>query len=123
MTGQMKKLLAVVGVFALALLLVTGTALAHPNMPDDSIDSDKNGGRLSQMIEWMGPENWGQMIQQMNESGFCHDDEHPRYGSMMGWGSGNQMSRGFQNSGPGINDGNQGGLGYPGGMMNRGAGR
>lgn len=139
MTSQMKKLLTVVGVFALALVLFAGTASADPVTPGNTVNGENNGGRLSQMIEWMGPENWGQMIQhmnqihgpeftgrmiqQMNESGFCHDGEHPGHGSMMGRGFGNQMGPGFQNNGSGIDDGGQVGPGYPGGMMNRGVAR
>ena len=126
MTSQTKKVLTAVGVLALVLLLATSTALAHPITPDGDAtgNNGSNGRHLSAMIEWMGAENWGQMIQrmnqihgpeftgrmiqQMNESGFCHDGNYDGPGSMMGRGFGgmmgrgfnNQMGLGFQNGGP-----------------------
>ncbi|MCB0082344.1 MAG: hypothetical protein KDE47_15495 [Caldilineaceae bacterium] len=109
MTSQMKKLLTVLGVLILTLVLFTGTALADPATPGNGVNDDNNSSRLSQMIEWMGPENWGQMIQRMtqihgaeqtgqmlqwmNQSGNCHNFDGA--GSMMGRGLGGGMGFGF----------------------------
>ena len=147
MNSQLKKYLTIVGVFAVAVALFTGTALADPITPSNGSDGDNNGGRLSQMIEYMGADNWGQMlqkmnqihgpeftgrmIQQMNEGGFCHDGDHAGPGSMMGRGFGgmmgqgldNQMGPGFQNGGPDSHNGGQVGPGYSDGMMDRGSRR
>ena len=138
MSSQMKKLLTIVGVLALTLVLFTGTAWATPVTSGDNGNGDTDTSRLAQMIEWMGPENWGQMvqrmnqihgseftarmIQQMNQSGTCYDGDHSGPGSMMGRGFGGMMGQGFGNQmGPGFQDSDsngQAGSGFSGGMMN-----
>lgn len=138
MTNRMKKGITIIGVMALIVMLFTGTALADPVTPN-SESKTGSGSRLSQMIERMGPENWGQMvlrmnqihgpeftgrmIQRMNQSGACHDGEHAGPGSMMGRGFGGMMGSGFQHHKAGDDGGAQVGPGPRSGMMNRGFSR
>ena len=97
MQRYFSKTVVIVGAALLALSLVTGNVLANAS---DGGNGSSNAGAVQGMIEWMGPENWGQMIQrmtqihgaewtsqmlqQMNEDGTCH-----------GGGFGNMMGRGF----------------------------
>lgn len=97
------KTVVILGAALLALALVSGNALA--DAPNGG-SGGPNAGAVQEMIEWMGPENWGQMIQrmtqihgaewtsqmlqQMNEDGTCHDSG---FGSMMGRGFGNTFGR------------------------------
>lgn len=128
MNGKFKLMVSIISVFALALLLFTGTALADPVTPEDGSGLDASQSRISQMIERMGPENWarmiqrmtqihgaeftGQMLQRMNGDGSCHDSEHTGPGSMMGRGFGRGMWNG--------NDNGQGTPGFQNGMAGRG---
>lgn len=143
MNSQFKKLLTIAGVVALTLVLFTTTAWATPITPGDNGNGNANPSGLAQMIQWMGPANWSQMVQrmnqvhgpeftgrmfqQMNQSGACYDGEHSAPGSMMGRGFGGMMGQGFGNQmGPGFQnrDGNgQSGPGFGGSMMNGRLGR
>ena len=147
MSSQIKKVLTIVSIAAFAVVLITGSALADPITPgtgNSSVDSGvDSGSRLSRMIDYMGAEHWGEMIQrmnqlhgpeftgrmlqQMNEPRFSHSDQHIGSGSMMEGGFngmmghhlGNQMGSGFQHDGPDHNSGHSVGPGFSGSMMNR----
>ncbi len=129
MKRQLKQTLAIVSIFLLTVVIFTGTALA------DQIEPRGNG--LAPMVEWMGPESWGQMIQRMtriygaeetgrmlqwmNQSGGCHNSD--RTGSMMGRGFGRGMGFGSQGGMWNDNTDEQYGYGFQRGAMGPGVNR
>jgi len=110
MKRYFNRIAVVVSIAALSVSLLAGNALADAGEPGDDTT---NGGGLAQMVQWMGPENWGQMIQQMTQ---IHGAEWTAQmlqqmnegdGNCFGNGTGGMMGQGFNG---------QGGFG-PGGMM------
>ena len=98
MKRYLRKVVVIVGIAALAVSLLVGSALAAAGEPPNDAT---NSGRLAQMVQWMGPENWGQMIQQMTQ---IHGAEwtaqmlqhmNESGGSCDGSGAGNMKGHGF----------------------------
>ena len=118
MKRYLGKVSVMVSIAALAVLLLVGTAFAYAGEP---VDGTTDGNGIAQMIQWMGPENWGQMIQQMTQIHGAewtaqmvqqmnegdHDCIGDGGGGMMGNGFGSMMGQGT---------GNYNGFGF-GGMM------
>ena len=64
MKRYLGKISVVVSIAALAGLLLVGTAFAHAGEP---VNGATNGNGIAQMIQWMGAENWGEMVQHMTQ--------------------------------------------------------
>lgn len=138
MKSQLKRALTILSILILTGVVFTGTALADPSGPtSEPTGEPANGNGLPRMVEWMGPENWGQMIQRMtqihgadqtgrmlqwmNQSGGCHNSDST--GSMMGRGFGRGMGFGFQGGMWNDNANEQSGYGFQRGAMGPGMNR
>ena len=116
MQARSRKLFAVLTMAVLTLALFAGNALADTEAPDASSTPESSAqSRLTRMVDRMGQEAWGQMIQQMTEihgpeqtgqmiQWMSQEDMPCDEGSgsghmMMGYQSGGMMNRGFNGGG------------------------
>ncbi len=100
------KILFITSLLILSFVVFAGAALAQ------GPDGDNGKSMLQQMQEWLSPEDWGamvqhmndvhgpeftdQMLQEMDESGSCHGgDGYEDMDSMMGDSYDNMMGDGY----------------------------